>query len=419
MSLDITSPMRKGMQSQTSTPSEVFPPHRILLVAPSPPPYGGMALQGRLLEKLLREEALEVVVFASNAPLPGWLRSIERLPGLRTAMRLIMTWPRLWAEAGQAEIIHIFAASWLYFFLVVYPAVIVGRARGRRIILNYRGGEAERFFHFYGWAIGNAFRLAHAVTAPSEFLARPIRKRFGVAVSIVPNLLDSSAFPYKERLIFRPKILVNRHLEAIYDIESVLKAFGLIQKRYSEASLEIAGTGTEEDRLRSLVSAWNLQNVRFLGHVSHRDLRAAYDQCDILINASRIDNFPGALIEASGSGLVVVSTGAGGIPSIYENQKSALLVDVGDWQGLARSVETVLEDPSLAAELTKAALVAVRGCDWAEVRKSLYRAYGFAAQPTREDRAIKGTSISRSSGSQLRDELRADAPASTTPAIGN
>jgi glycosyltransferase involved in cell wall biosynthesis len=351
---------------------------RILLVAPSPPPYGGMALQARLLERLLRKDGQSVVFFASNFPLPGWLRFMEHFPGLRTTVRITMMVPKLWAETGRAQVVHVLAASWWYFFLVVAPAVIVARARGKRVILNYRGGEAERFFQSYGWAAAPIFRAAQMVTAPSEFLAGPIRKRFGVSVSIVPNILDSCMFPFRERLTLRPRMLVTRHLESTYDIETVLKAFRLVQARHPDASLWIAGTGSQEALLRDLVSAWNLQNVRFLGHTPHQDLRAVYDQCDILLNASRIDNFPAALIEASAAGLVVVSTCAGGIPSIYRHEETALLVEIGEWQAMAEAVERVLEPHVLGLELIRAALRLARACDWSEVSKCLYRAYGFA-----------------------------------------
>ena len=137
-------------------------------------------------------------------------------------------------------------------------------------------------------------------------------------------------------------------------------------------------------RLRGLAAALNLQNVRFLGQLTHLELAAIYDQCDILLNASQIDNFPGALIEASAAGLVVISSCAGGIPSIYRHEESALLVEVGDWQGLADAVQTVLESPAMAARLTRAALHSVRACDWSEVRKCLYKVYGFDLQPNRE-----------------------------------
>jgi glycosyltransferase involved in cell wall biosynthesis len=279
----------------------------------------------------------------------------------------------------QVDVVHIFAASWWYFFAVVYPAISIGRLRGKQVVLNYRGGEAERFFRWFGWAVGPAFRMAGAVTAPSDFLANIIRKRFCVSVSIVPNILDARAFRYRERTSIQPKILVTRHLEPAYDIESVLRAFREVQARNPQASLWIAGTGSQEKQLRALVAAWGLEHVQFLGNIAHADLPAIYDQCDIYLNASRVDNFPGALIEASAAGLVLVSTAAGGIPYIYQDGKTALLVEPGDWRNLALTVQKVLDSPTLGLDLANAAVALAKACDWNEVRRCLYRAYGFAA----------------------------------------
>jgi glycosyltransferase involved in cell wall biosynthesis len=349
---------------------------RVLLVGPVPPPYGGMALQARQLEQLLRHDGVGVDVLASNFSLPSLLRAAERVPGVRSFLRAVLIWFMLWPRIGRADVVHVMAASWLYFFLTVYPAVLVGRVRRKRVVINYRGGEAREFFRRYGWIASPAFTLAQMITAPSDFLASAIRERFGVAVSIVPNILDSSRFVYRARTEIRPRLLVTRHLERMYDIESVLKAYRLVRARHSDATLWIAGGGSEERHLRNLVAAWGLANVRFLGEVAHEDLPAVYDQCDIYLNGSLVDNFPGALLEASAAGLVVVSTRAGGIPFVYEHARTAWLVDPADWKGLANAVEEVLESPSVALEMTKAALAIVRACDWAEVRTRLYQAYG-------------------------------------------
>jgi glycosyltransferase involved in cell wall biosynthesis len=355
----------------------IRPAPRILLVAPAPPPYGGMALQARLLERLLRRDGNDVSFFAANFDLPGVFRIASRVPGVRTALRFLLTWILLWRRVRDMDVVHIFAASWLYFFAVVWPAVIVGWLRGKRVVLNYRGGEAARFFQWFGLAAGPAFQLATVVTAPSQFLSTLISGRFNVPVTIVPNILDLSRFTYKARSVFRPRMLVTRHLETMYDIASVIKAFAKVQQRYPDASLSIAGSGSQQQSLRALATELKVENVTFLGHVPQERLPELHAACDILLNASRVDNFPGALIEASASGLAVVSTDAGGIPYIYSNGVTALLVHPGDWEGLAAAVETILQSPGLGRQLTTAALELARSCDWYDVCRKLYAAYGF------------------------------------------
>ncbi len=372
------------MQAQNKLGLDSWPLPRVLVIAPSPPPYGGMALQARLLEKLLRSDGKEVEFFPANFSCPGWLGRFGRLPGIRTALRATLIWFKLCGPVRRADVIHIFAASWLYFYMVVYPAVLLGRAFGRRVVVNYRGGEAARFFRWNRWQITPVFHLADVITAPSDFLATVITSCFGTPVYIVPNILDLSAFRYRKRENFAPALLATRHLEKIYDIESVLRAFREVQFRYPEASLWIVGTGSQAQRLRSLASEWKLNHVRFLGHVAHSDLPAICDRRDILLNASLVDNFPGALLEASAAGLAVVSTGAGGIPYIYQNGNNALLVEPGDWRGLAEATLRILDDQSLGRDLTIAAEVMARQCDWRKVRSRLYAAYGCLAEDGKE-----------------------------------
>lgn len=360
------------------------PAGSILLVAPAPPPYGGMALQGRLLEKLLRQDGALVVFFPSNLALPRCLGPLARVPGLRTLLRAGWIWPKLWLHTRQVEVVHVLAASWLYFFLIVCPAIVVGRAQGKRVVLNYRGGGAKQFFDWFGWAVAPFVRSASAVTAPSKFLADVIERRFRVPVAIVPNILDLSRFRFRQRTAVQPKLVVSRHLEKLYDLESVLRAFQLVQKNHPDASLWIAGTGSQENNLRNLATELDLKNLRFLGQVAHEEMPAVYDQCDIFVNGSRVDNFPGALIEASAAGLSIVSSRAGGIPAIYEHEKTALLFESGDWQGLASGIERVLGSPALVRKLSAEGVALAQTCAWSAVRIPLYAAYGMSPERNSE-----------------------------------
>jgi glycosyltransferase involved in cell wall biosynthesis len=353
----------------------------ILLVAPEPPPYGGMALQAQLLRVLLARDGKSVVFLASNCSFGELLRFLECVPGVRTAARFLFFSLKLCRTAPRVDVIHVLAASWLYFFAVVAPVVLIGKAFGRRIVLNYRGGDADRFFRRFKWSIKPFFHMADVVTAPSEFLVRVIERYFDVPVSIVRNVLDRSAFTYRKRTEIRPRMIVARQLEKIYDVESVLRAFAAVQHRYRDASLVIAGMGREEARLRAIAEDLKLENVAFLGYVAHRDLPRLYDENDIFVNGSRVDNFPGALLEASAAGLVVVSTAAGGIPFMYRDGENALLVQPGNWQALARALEQVLESPQLGAKLAQAGLRVAECCDWESVRETIYKAYGPECLP--------------------------------------
>lgn len=358
-------------------PNSVMASH-VLVIAPAPPPYGGMALQARLLERLLCSDGHTVTFLASNAPFPKSLQFLDRIRGLRPFPRAVLLCMNLWKATAHADVMHVFAASWLYFFVVVAPCVAIGRIHGVRVILNYRGGEAAPFLRWFRWAAWPVFKAASVIVTPSEFLAGTIRKAFGVRVEIVPNIVNLSLFTFRLRTFVRPRMVVSRHLEKSYDIESVLRAFQIVQQHYPEASLCIAGTGSQSDYLCGLAKSLNLAHVQFMGHLTQAELQALYTECDILLNASLVDNFPGALLEGSAAGLVVVSTAAGGIPFIYRNEEDALLVEPGNWTALGNAVLRVLADPPLARRLAANANLVARQCDWANVRRILYHCYRFA-----------------------------------------
>jgi L-malate glycosyltransferase len=350
---------------------------RILLIGPAIPPYGGMAIQGELMHDLMREEGVEARYLASNLPFPKGLGFLDRLRGVRPFLRSAVFCVSLRRMLREVDVVHILACSWLYFFLIVCPALVLSRFHGKRVVLNYRGGQADDFLRRAAPVLRPFFRLAHVVTAPSGFLVDVIGRRIGVPVEVVPNIVRFDRFVYRRRIPLAPKMIVTRHLLKLYDIESVIRAFGIVQQRFPEASLLVVGTGDQETFLRNLTARLGLHRVQFAGYVPQHELPALYNQCDILLNGSRADNFPGSLVEAAAAGLVIVSTNAGGIPYIFENEKSALLVEPGDWRALGAAALRVLQDPELAGRLQRCALEQCRRYGWANVRPLLYSFYGF------------------------------------------
>lgn len=353
----------------------------MLLVSPKVPPYGGIAIQAGLMERVMTDEGIRVGFLASNIAFPPLLAWMEQVRGFRPFLRAAVMCTHLWRMLPKYDVVHVMACSWLYFFVVVIPALMLSRLRGGRVVLNYRGGEADKFLGRSAWVLKPFFRIPHVVTAPSGFLVEVIGRRIGVPVQVVPNIVNLDRFPYREREMLRPSMIVTRHLLKLYDCESVVSAFREVQAVCPEASLRIVGTGDQEQRLRSLVDEWKLRNVEFLGYVPQADLPALYDRCDILLNGSHADNFPGSLVEAAASGLAVVSTNAGGIPYIFENGRTAILVEPGDWRGLADGVLRLLRDPALATRMRHAAAHDCRQYEWKNIRRRLYEIYRFETDP--------------------------------------
>ncbi len=103
-----------------------------------------------------------------------------------------------------------------------------------------------------------------------------------------------------------------------------------------------------------------------------------YDRADIYLNSPNIDNMPNSVIEAFSCGLPVVSTNAGGIPYIVQNEKTGLLVETDDHAALARAALRIMEDDGFAQELIVRARRECEKYSWANVRSEWLRLYGVS-----------------------------------------
>ncbi len=128
---------------------------------------------------------------------------------------------------------------------------------------------------------------------------------------------------------------------------ALVRAMASVVKRFSEATLLVAGTGKMEAQIRAEVDRLGLkERVRFLGR--RRDVPELLGLLDIFLLPSRDDPFPVALLEAAAAGLPVVTTESGGNPESVWHGETGLVVPVDDPEALAEAIGTVLENPEQA-----------------------------------------------------------------------
>jgi glycosyltransferase involved in cell wall biosynthesis len=346
----------------------------VAIVAPSPLPYGGMALQAEKLCNKLRSSDVDALFIKSNAEFPQVIKFLNEIKGLRTVIRFMFFACSL-LRLRRAAVVHIFGASHEYFFFVVMPTILMARMMKKKIILNYRGGEAEDFLKKWGFIAVPLIKTADVIAVPSLFLKEIIEKATGETVMILPNLIDMDIFTYRERAELKPAIIVSRQLEPRYNIECALRAFNIVKKKYPEAQLMIAGAGSEETRLNKLQQEMGLKDVNFLGALSHAELFAIYERCDIMINPTNADNFPGSILEAFACGIPVVTTRVGGIPYMVTQGETGFMVDADDHQGIARGVSTLLQNPDIARSLSRNGRRVADKYEWEEIRQTVLNMY--------------------------------------------
>jgi L-malate glycosyltransferase len=347
---------------------------RVCIVAPSLRYVGGQSAQADLLLRFWQNDPdIDIGFLAVDPPLPRALAWAETIPGLRTILREPIYFWHLWRGLKDVDAAHIFSASYWSFLLAPAPASFFAKMRGCRTLINYHSGEARDHLRRFRSAEFVLSRV-NKIVVPSGYLVDVFRE-FGLPASAVPNIVDLAQFRYRERAPLRPHLVCTRGFSAYYSVDVVVRAFAEVRKEYPEAQLDLVGDGPLEGDVRKLVADSNLSGVNFTGVASRLEIGKYYEQADIFINASWLDNMPLSIIEAFAAGTPVVTTSPECMPYLVEHERTGLLSSVGDEKALAANVIRLLRDPALAARLAQNARDESRNYTWEAVREQWLNAY--------------------------------------------
>lgn len=379
--------------SELDVPEILEKPIRLLLVAPALRILGGQAVQANyLLEHLRREARFEVGFVAHNPRLPSPLRLLQSIKYLRTIITSLLYCINLLFQVPKYDVVHVFSASYFSFLLAPMPAILVARFFGKKVILNYRSGEAEDHLRSWPRTAVPIMKLADELIVPSSYLVEVFNK-FGLRASAVANIIDPDRFKFRERRPLLPIFFSNRNLYPLYNVACILRAFAKIQQRFPDARLIIAGDGSQRWSLESLAQQLKLQNVEFRGRIAPHKMSELYDEAHIFLNSSNIDNMPGSILESFASGMPVVSTSAGGIRCIVNHGSTGLLVPRNDHEGMASFAIKLLESPELASTLARNAYKECSAYTWPAVRKDWLAAYARLAGGKRRSGTSSGSGL--------------------------
>lgn len=220
-----------------------------------------------------------------------------------------------------------------------------------------------------------ALRRAQAIVVVSRNTGGYLR-RLGVGrvpVFLIGNGADPSRFGRLEAaaidelrqrldLVGARAILTVGNLTERKGQEVVIRALPEVLRRVPEACYLMVGLPTEESRLRALSEELGVSHaIRFVGHLNHQDLVAAYNCCDVFAMTSQhtaVGDFEGygiAVIEAALCGKPAVVSEGSGLEEAVVPGETALVVPQSDVPATAEALIALLENDSLRMRLGQAA----------------------------------------------------------------
>jgi len=346
---------------------------RVALIASGPGTPGGQEVQAAALQDRLREEGHQVTRIPIDPRFPPSLSWVRRWPYVRTLVNQALYLPSL-RRLREVDVAHIFSASFWSFLLAPAPAIAVSRLYGKRVVLHYHSGEAEAHLARWGLLVHPFLRWVDDIVVPSEYL-KEVFARHGHRARVIHNIVDTGRFRYRDRPPLRPRFLSARSLEPHYRVDVTIRAFSKLKARYPDATLTVAGSGSEEKHLRGLADALGGGGVRFAGAVDPRQMPDLYEEADILLNASVVDNQPVSVLEAFAAGLPVVSTASGDLANLIHHRTTGLLVPRENPEAMADAASYLLGNPNRAQLIARGARREAEKYRWESVRNSWLAVY--------------------------------------------
>lgn len=180
----------------------------------------------------------------------------------------------------------------------------------------------------YTWACKGA-----DVYTNGNHLAEKLHAKGIEATPLISSTLTEKDFYYPQKDINpdTAKFIYLGYLRTAKGVETTIQAFKMYNDRYPDSSFTIIGTGEFENQLKSIASANNIKNIRFMGKIEDRSIiNKELREADIFIFASLSEGSPRVILEAMANGLAVISTPVGSLPVVFEDNTDIVFAEFND-----------------------------------------------------------------------------------------
>jgi glycosyltransferase involved in cell wall biosynthesis len=192
---------------------------------------------------------------------------------------------------------------------------------------------------------------------------------------------DAAAHPVRELIVG----LVGR-LAWEKGIDILLAAAAKAIPQFREVRFMIVGEGPDHDALQRSIDELGLNNyVTLAGR--RDDMPAVYASFDVMVSSSRQEGLPIAILEGMATGLPLIATAVGDVPTVVRDGTTGILVPSENVDRLATAILELLRDPMKRARLGAAARQLIADEYSAERMTTGYlRIYEEAIQAVKQER---------------------------------
>lgn len=237
-------------------------------------------------------------------------------------------------------------------------------------LLVLRGGGLGEFSKKHPHRVKKLLSFAQLVVTPSLFLQRELYN-LKSDIQYLPNGLDLSGYTYVQRHQACQKMVWLRALHEIYQPEMAIKVLALLKQEFPDIELLMVGPdkkdGSREKMEQTAASLGVTDSLNWIGPVPKSEVPRVLNQGDIFLNTTRYESFGVSVMEAAACGLPIVTTNAGELPYLWQDETDALFAPVGDASAMANAVRCLLRSPELTEKLSRNARIKAEQYDWSVI----------------------------------------------------
>ena len=352
---------------------------RVLIVGKGAPEKGGIASFLDLIMMSSLRHSFDLRFLNLARPLGEELGRLSVANIKRTLEDMI----EVFRGSRLADVVHLHTAF--------VPAVTIGRAGlltfaaragGSRVIVHVHGGLFPDWLDTGGSAglVRLALWPASRVIAVSAAVRDRLEAIVGVnRLELIVNGIETTQFVPMRRPVEEPPTIGfvgfltrRKGLLDLFDASRLLTT-----ARIAHRIVVVGGTPTEGDKEGDEIRSAAPATVEMVGAVDRDAMSRYYTSFDVFCLPSWWEAAPLSVLEAMSSGLAVVATRVGDIPTMVEEATTGLLVAPRDPTALAAALATLLADRDLMRSMgTAGRAKAVAEFDSEATVSEIARLYG-------------------------------------------
>lgn len=204
------------------------------------------------------------------------------------------------------------------------------------------------------------FKAKCSIVLSSEFKDKLIEWGYTQPVHIETTLVDTELvkdfttanIEKKYSDIATPKLLFLSRIEIAKGVYETIDTFVLLQKKYRNIKMTIAGDGLEEANVIKYIDSRKIKNINITGHLTGAEKVHEFMSSHIFILPSYTEGMPVTVCEAMAFGLPIVTRKVGGLRDFFINGEHGYFTESKDPQYFYDIIDKLFSNPELMKKIS-------------------------------------------------------------------